>query len=185
MVVSSKSVNYRLYESGAYGNKLRTWKSLGELERSRYSGRIVMRYKGMGGGSQFPRLGEQLTFDEVVAAIRDWRRLGASEDDIRFNEAAPDGALLIQGEVMRSTDYLSLFWSREKTTMRRALRNARQSYGLSALFLLRQNLYPSSMDDMEILLDEYPGAVIEFSAYGCAVGNCLHRNAVIWEVRNY
>ena len=57
--------------------------------------------------------------------------------------------------------------------------------GLNAKIILQRNLSPSSLSDMESLLQTFPNDVIEFSSYSIPVGNIQGRNTVIWEVRNY
>jgi hypothetical protein len=185
MLIPTKSASYRLYHGGEFGNKLRTWDSLVSVVSSGFSGKIVMRYKGANGGAIYPRLGEHLNLNEAAAAVRSWIAAGAREDQIAYNEAAPDAALILQGEVMLSVEHVSLFWSAERTTMRRAMNRGRQWEGLRALALLKERLFPSSWEDVNLLLERFPTAVIEFSAYRHAVGNIPGRNAVIWEVRDY
>ena len=185
MTIDTKAQSYALYERGRFGNKLRTWSRLGEIAPSGFQGRVVMRYKGRHGGAAFPRLGEQITLAEAAFTLRMWEALGAREEEVAYNEAAPDDLLVLQGEVTLSTEHLSLFWADEKTTMRRALVHGRQWQGLRALALLRSRLFPSSWADLEALLELYPSSVIEFSAYRVPVGNLPGRNAVIWEVRDY
>jgi hypothetical protein len=184
-IVSSKAENYLLYEAGAYGNKFRTWNRLHDIEASDFSGKIVMRYRGKSGGAHYPRLGEQITLAEASITLRQWIAKGADIDEIAYNEAAPDHALLLQGEIMLSIDHISLFYSTSKTTMRLALREGNHACGMQALVLLRQSLFPSSWSDVLELLDRFPNSVIEFSAFAHAVGYLRGRNAVIWEVRNY
>ncbi|MDB6175496.1 MAG: hypothetical protein JWL59_4807 [Chthoniobacteraceae bacterium] len=185
MLVETKAQNFRLYEGGVYGNKLKTWDSLDKVRLSSYIGRVVMRYKGRLGGARYPGLGEQVSQQEARVQLSKWLALGAREAEVVYNEAAPDEGLLIQGELMRSIDYYSLFWSSEKTTMRLAMRNGRQVHGLKALFLLKEHLFPSSFVDLEELLVIFPDAVVEFSAYRFALGSIPNRNTIIWEVRNY
>lgn len=185
MKVATKADSYKLYEEGRFGNKLRTWGSLAEISGSGYAGRVVMRYKGRAGGARYPKLGVHLTQKEAALNLLEWRRLGAVETEVAYNEAAPDERLLLQGEVTLSTEHISLFWSDEKTTMRRALGKGKQWHGLRALLLLKTKLYPSSWADMEALFERFPDSVIEFSAYSTEVGSIKGRNAVIWEVRDY
>lgn len=185
MRIETKAENYRLYEAGHFGNKLRTWRSLIEIHEDSFTGRVVMRYKGRAGGARYPRLGEHVTLEEAASLIQIWKARGADVKSIAFNEAAPDEALLLQGEVMLSTQHVSLFWSEEKTTMRRAMAKATQTDGLRAIFKLRSALFPSSLNDLEALFELYPDSVIEFSAYRFALGSLPSRNTVIWEVRNY
>lgn len=49
----------------------------------------------------------------------------------------------------------------------------------------RQFMTPDSYDDLTILLEEYPGHVIELSILDTCYGTVLGRNAVCWEVRRY
>jgi hypothetical protein len=184
-IVSSKAENYLLYEAGAYGNKFRTWNTLEEITASGFSGKIVMRYRGKSGGAHYPRLGEQIPLSEASATLREWVAEGAEIGAVAYNEAAPDHALLMQGELVLSIEHISLFYSMKKTTMRLALREGKHSSGLQALALLQQSLFPSSWSDIQELLERFPDSVIEFSAFEHAVGFLRGRNCVIWEVRNY
>lgn len=61
----------------------------------------------------------------------------------------------------------------------------RHWYGLEAKMLLRKHLWPSSLSDLEELLEKYDGHVVEFSACEDAVGVLKDRNGVVWEVRAY
>lgn len=57
--------------------------------------------------------------------------------------------------------------------------------GSAAWGLLRTVLNPNSLDDLRVLLDEYPGHVVELSALDRCFGTVPGRNAIVWEVRNY
>jgi hypothetical protein len=61
----------------------------------------------------------------------------------------------------------------------------RQHGGLAARMLLRKHLNPSSLADLEALLERYPGHVVELSACDRCFGTVPGRNAIIWEVRKY
>lgn len=64
-------------------------------------------------------------------------------------------------------------------------RHSRNVYGTEAWRVLRQHLNANSLDDLQILLAEYPGHTVELSACNRCLGAIPHRNAVIWEVRYY
>lgn len=69
---------------------------------------------------------------------------------------------------------------------REAMCDRRSSWsGSLAWAILAQHLNPNSMDDLRILLDQYPEHVIEFSVLDRCFGTVPHRNAIIWEVRSY
>lgn len=56
---------------------------------------------------------------------------------------------------------------------------------LETRILLRRYMDPSSQDDLDMLLDMYPDAAIEFTCFSVNVGVFPHRNTIFWEVRNY
>lgn len=180
MEIHNKKEMIRLYNKGAFGNKLRTWGSLQALHNSGYKGTVSIRVAGVAGGN-LCFYGVQISDVEKVI-------LGNNLDNFYINESAPDDKLLIQGEVMRDVygRGIAIYYSRLKCPMRSALLAKGESAdGIRALGILRTYLTPSSFDDLLELLDTYEGGVIEFSAYGKKLGDCRGRNTIIWEVRNY
>lgn len=61
----------------------------------------------------------------------------------------------------------------------------RHWFGSAARVLLTKHLNPNSYDDMSVLCDRLPGHVVELSALDRFYGTVPHRNAIVWEVRNY
>lgn len=61
----------------------------------------------------------------------------------------------------------------------------RQWSGSVSRMVLRRHLNANSLDDVYILLAEYPNHVIEFSAVEECFGTVPHRNHICWEVRRY
>lgn len=177
---------YALYELQAFGNKLRTWQSVDELERSGYAGPLTIRYRGGAGGSPFTRY--RVPAAQARAAVAEYRRRGAEGGRFNFNESAPDERLIFQGEVMRSTEHVTLRISSQKKPMRDAMAETaqvRHRYMLQAAMTLRSALFPSSHSDLCALFEVFPSAVIEVSVYAIPVGSLRGRNAIIWEVRDY
>lgn len=183
--ILSKKVNHRLYSEGFYGNKLRSWNTLEECLADNPNGNIIPRYNGNGGGTNFPKYGTPILPTQAWALREIWKSAGASVDRCFWNEEAPDAYLTIQGEIMRTEEHLALFWSSEKTTMRKALQNGKQDQGLKAKLMLEHYLSPNSLSDVYALLDRFPDHVIEFSTYSINLGHNKHRNTIIWEVRKY
>lgn len=183
----NKKQNYVHFNDGFYGNKLRTWDSYDLLRLDPSVERVVMRYKGAAGGANYEKYGQHVSLTEVETLIFKWVDQGADIRNIVFGEAAPDEYLTIQGEVVESTEHLSLYYCHDKTTMRKALAspNAKHAQGLTAKLLLQHYLSPSSHEDVKELLDLFPDHVIEFSAYSRNLGSCKGRNTIIWEVRKY
>lgn len=186
MIVCSKRENWRLVSSGFYGNRLRSWNTLEELKVSGWTGLVSVRTMLGGGGPCVYDVPAERVSEVVVS-------LGVPEVMCCFNEGAVDSTVAIQGEylndIVRLDDYAfdgAFFFSRAKEKMRKALRTESQTrYGLMARELLRVFMTPSSWEDFEVLLEEYPGHVLEVSVYEGNVGDLPGRNTIVWEVRRY
>lgn len=181
--ILTKKEAYQLYEAGLFGNKAITWNSYKEILKSGWKGLVCMRSKA---GTARKNVKYNLNIQDVPAVIEEWNKLGIKEEQIAFNQNMPDKYLTLQGEIMKNENGLFLIYTKVKKPMNLALREKEEYvFGLSALKILKEYLWPSSFSDIEALLDIYSDSVIEFSAYESAVGNIPGRNAVIWEVRNY
>lgn len=182
MEITSKSQSYALWQQGRFGNKFRTWNSLGEIERSGFTGEVTMRYRGSANGFCDYRV----PVSDILRVQHDWLQRGAQLSLITFNESAPDDCLVLQGEVQQSSEHLSLTYSMERgLKMREAMTKAKHASGLTARSLLECHLWPVCLDELHELLMDFSGAVVEFSAYDRAVGCFPRRNTVVWEVRHY
>lgn len=180
----TKTENDRFFQSGFYGNKLRTWTSYGQWEWSGYLGRVSIRYKE----PQSPWCRYDVTPDHVPVWIQQFVAEGADRAKFIFGEMAPDERLTLQGELRRCETGLELFCSTFKGRMREALTNANGNTtftGVSALAVLQTYLTGSSWSDLQELLELFPDHVIEFSAYEMCLGSCRGRNALVWEIRSY
>ncbi|MFH1506144.1 MAG: hypothetical protein ABIE94_04130 [archaeon] len=180
--ISTKRMSYQLLEARAFGNKLRTWDSIEDMENSDYKGTVTMRHKNVYGGGFIEY---RVPVFKISKMVDEWVRRGARKEDITFNESAPDDTLLIQGEVARSWVGYHLRFSTEKKPMRDALKDCKHARGLQVKMLLQKHLTPSSYEDIQALLEMFPEHVVEFSAYNHCLGDIPGRNAVIWEVRLY
>jgi hypothetical protein len=70
--------------------------------------------------------------------------------------------------------------------MRDALKLAPSvAQGLYSDVLIREAMTPSSYEDWKVLLDQYPGHVLEVSIFSRCLGDIPGRNALVWEVRRY
>lgn len=183
MRVKSKTDMYALYHRGLFGNRLQTWRSLEDYFASNFDGKVVLRYSGPQGGKWAAYEVERRCVQGIVS---EWVSEGADLQLVTLNESAPDAELILQGEVMRSTEYFSIRYSRLKAPMRIGLSEAPEHVGgVQAVLFLKGTMDPSSWDDLQILFDTYPDSVIEFSTWSRDVGVCPRRNTVFWEVRNY
>jgi hypothetical protein len=188
--VLSKAQNYRLWRSGAFGNKLRSWRSIAEWQQSGFQGRVALRCLLAGGG--------KCTYDleprDVADVHGSWMQGGIPDEAITIDEAAPADVVILQGEYLNGVNSRgdSSFWrgyfyhSRARRQMRDALREEHNvCEGLVADLTIRRSMTPASYEDWQGLLEIYPDHVLEVSIYDRCVGDVPHRNALVWEVRRY
>jgi hypothetical protein len=194
MKITNKRDMYALYQAGAFGNKLKTWafpdffvqvslSIMASTFKDKWQNKTFsMRYAGPQGGGW---AAYNATTEEVLKNACDWVSQGADKRFIQVNESAPDDRLVIQGEVQRGLMGLDLTYSTEKTKMRLAMANPSHAVGLRASLLLQHYMTPDDWEDLNLLLDTYEDAVVEFSTYEMELGDCPHRRTVFWEVRSY
>jgi hypothetical protein len=192
--VLRKSQNYRLWQSGAYGNKLRAWRTIDEWKaaggltiHSRM--RVVLRVLLPSGGGGPCRY--NLQAKDVDNVVHDWLQQGLNLNDIMVNEQAPDDCILLQGEYLNDvhpfgSQFGYFLHSRAPQQMRTALATeSRVSQGLSSDLMLRGVMTPSSYDDWLLLKEQYPRHVMEVSIYDRCLGDVPGRNTLVWEIRRY
>ena len=187
--VLSKALNYQLWRSGAYGCKLRSWRTVEEWEASGFSGLVALRILAGGGGPCW----YDLQPVDVRFCLRQLAARGFSLDRFTVDEAAPARDVVLQGEYLNDVYVLGggvvhchLHYSRARAQMRDALALApEEASGMSADLLLSSVMTPSSLDDWKLLTGRYPGHVLEVSVYGSCLGDVPGRNALVWEVRRY
>jgi hypothetical protein len=187
--VLTKRQNYSLWQGGAFGNKLRAWRTVEEWRDSGFAGRVVLRMvEGGKGPCRY-----NLLPDEVESVVHDWITMGITSDQIMVNEAAPDHDVILQGEYLNDIYALDgkvgwgyFRYSRHRSQMRDALAAASEvSHGLRSDLLLKLAMTPSSYDDWNGLIERYPGHVLEVSIYDRCLGDIPGRNSLVWEVRRY
>ena len=187
--VLSKPQNYRLWQGGAFGNKLRAWRTVAEWRESGFGGMVVLRTV-MGGNGPCRY---NLNPEEVDAVVDGWLALGIPPDMIMVNEAAPDDDVILQGEYLNDIYEIDgeagwgyFRYSRARAQMRDALAAAPEvAHRLRSDLLLELAMTPASHDDWSLLLERHPGHVLEVSIYDRCLGDTPGRNALVWEVRRY
>ena len=183
--ILSKRVNYRLWESGLLGNRLRVWRSFAEWERSGFGGLVALRYLGEQGGRWCVY---DLTPERMHVEYARILDEGANADRVMVNETAPYQDILIQGEYLPydAGHWNWFLYSRAKMQMRPALKEApERARGLRVELMLRHAMTASSWEDFDALRERYPDHVFEVSVYRRCLGNIPGRNALVWEVRRY
>jgi len=166
MNINNKKQMFNLLKNGSLGNSFRTWNSVDEIKKSGYSGKVTMRCKQGGGGL----LAYEVPQSQISKIINVWSKKGISNEDIFFNENAPDHLLLMQGELMRTEDYYFLLHSFEKKKTKEAMETSKIVKGLKAKNLIKHLMNPASYEDIKLIFDLYPDSVIEFSIYSKNVG---------------
>jgi hypothetical protein len=179
--IRTKREFFRLWEAGALGNKLRTWRTASDAIKS---GVPIVGFRAIGktGAGAF----EMTDAAGILAVATRW---GATGRNYMICEAAPDERGLIQGEICRLADgYHGLIGPVVGgRRMRDSIRDGhlKPCSGLAAIDYARRHMDPSSQDDLDALLDLYPGATVEFTCYSVLLGHLPGRNTLFWEVRNY
>jgi hypothetical protein len=180
MKITTKGQMYNLLLSGRLGNYARAWTSADDVLASGYSGEVSLRAQ---------KIGDPVKLYHVpVIRLRETLRQHGLQDrkDLVFSEAPPDDKRVIQGELAVTERGLYLNYTFAKHPMRIAFREeSRHAYGATAVQIVRDYVDPPSLDDLWGLLDDYPGAVVEFSTFRVPVGVMPHRRTLIWEVRHY
>lgn len=181
--VLTKKDMVRRYKAGEFGNASPTWNTLAQFEEYAFPsfGEIVkgsfhLRSRIAGGATHY-----NMTPLEIAMT---WRHGVDDKSQWYVSEMAPHEHGTIQGEVQQGPEGLMLFYASAKLPMRDALRaEGRQVYGIMALGLLKQYMCARSYDWMMILLERYPGHVVEFTSFSVEWGTLPGYNTVYWEVR--
>lgn len=192
--ILTKKQNYALWQSGAFGNKLRAWRTITEwrlagghtdLRNVKVALRVLLP-DGGGGPCRYNLLPHEV---DNLAFL--WMNRGVMWENIMVNEMGPDDAILLQGEYLNDIHVLGSQWgyflhSWICKPMRLALAEKSEiAQGLRSDLILRSAMTPSSYDDWQMLLEQYPGHVFEVSIYDRCLGDIPNRNALVWEVRKY
>ena len=178
--IRSKTQFTREYAEGRFGNRSPTWLDpyLFQHEAPR-SSLYHLRNGAVAGGVTYYKQRQEEAFCR-------WTKQPRPEDWYCSMQVpyAVEQSLILQGEVFRDTFGLRLFYSTVRKPMRTALAEySRDVSGILASLLIREAMDPSSYDDLQTLLDEYDGHVVEFSSYERMWGTIPNRNTIFWEVR--
>lgn len=189
--ILTKQQNFRLWQSGAFGNKLRAWRTIDEWWAGDYKGPVVLRTllpSGGGGPCVY-----NLNPNEVESVALIWSLDGIPRDWIMVNEYAPGHTTILQGEYLNDIYTLDgearwgfFYYSRARAPMRKALvESSAYVDGLRADLMLCEAMTPGSYEDWQALLERYPRHVFEVSIYDGCIGDLPNRNTLVWEVRRY
>lgn len=203
--ITSKRQFYALWEAGVLGNRTFIWH---KLEDALASGcpKIGFREirKSLTAGAGAWELAERAQAGEVHDR---WKVAGRQ---FIMDGSVPNDHSTLQGEVCRTFRGLESFlceraevaadirlknacgaWLKELEPglppMRQTMRDGwHQHRGYAATHaLLERYMDPSSRDDLDMLLELYPEATVEFTCFDIDTGMIPNRNTIFWETRNY
>jgi len=178
-MISSKRQFYTLWRAGVLGNRPCMFDTAAEaLADPHHHPEFGMREMGKPGG-----LFLISKRNDLEIHLRAWPEIRWQIDG-----GAPNHLVELQGEVVRTERGTEGYFAvRSRMDIRSAMRAGLYApkRGLTALLLMRHFMDPSSYDDVQTLLDEYPDHVIEFASFPCNVGVIPNRNTIVWEVRAY
>jgi len=177
MRLNSKREFLAAWSEGRLGNRPRMWRTWQEAEQSG-APQVGFRELGVPSGKH-----EVVPRGEIKATAERW-----SNRPYFVDEAAPDHAAVLQGEICRTFRGLEGFLGirtgrRMRDSIAQGLLLPRTP--LQTTLLIREFADPSSCDDIYTLLEMYPDATVEFTCYAFNVGIISGRNTLIWEVRDY
>lgn len=181
MRISTKAEFLHLSALGLLGNSMPSWPDSSLARAAGHCGLVMVRYKVP--GSPFMR--PDVPMDEADQVIDKLVDQGASRNLLYLTARSPDVGRRISAELWRGPTGLYLNYSTAQTHVRAALdADGRHAEGIAALEILRWACCPNSFDDVMALLEQYPDAVIELTAFDWWIGVLPARNTIIWEVRS-
>lgn len=211
MKIRSKAEFFRLWEAGVLGNRPPLFRT---VEAAIDSGlpRIGFRELGKAGGGAWELVSSP--FDVQVVAKK-WERAGKKfimdgsvpndhstmQGEVRRGEWGLESYLCVREHIEYQLSQGIPCWIEHlqrwgtatgkcypglppmRETMKRGW-HCHRGY-LETKVLLDRYLDPSSRDDLDALLELYPDATIELTAFDIDTGVIPGRNTIFWEVRDY
>jgi hypothetical protein len=177
--VLTKQDEVRRFLANEFGNRGQNWHTYEEFAASGYRGLVHLRNRRVAGIATH--------YNVPAADVKDWWQRLRNTRDWHIAAMAPHHCNLLQGEVQQTERGLSLYYSTAPgLPMRNALaKDGKQVHGIISVCLLKHYLCQRSYEWLQVLLERYPGHVIEFSTFGVNWGTVPGMNTVFWEVRLY
>lgn len=175
--IGTKEKMYRLLEAGRFGNYPRMWSSVQSILDSGFRGDISIRSKDIANPVRLYHI-PVAELDSKVNQLVDSQKYSG----LTFTEAPPDGYRVVQGEY----DGYNFDYTFAPHPMRIAFEHQRlHANGAKARWLLKAYLDSNDLDWLDGLLEDFPGSVVEFSAFSVPVGVVKSSKTIFWEVRHY
>jgi hypothetical protein len=176
MTIPNKDIMLELLLAGKLGNHTPVWWKLEDLKASGFPGPVAIRYKMPGNVWERGR-----PTAEIPQRVLELKRCGLSEWLMFFHAWPPDGTLALNFEVVRSENYIELYWSRNANL------NAGETQhytGAQAMCFLRWYIGDESLDALKNIWDDFPTCVIHCTYHTAPTGLNGDR-LVVWEARDY
>lgn len=179
--IRSKDVMYSKLVAGEFGNTCPVYFSVDQ-----WACRPSPCHKPLWGIRSHTSGDPRAKLDVPTVEVIDYCRRTFGEHGFNITPMV-DHMLTFRGEVYDGPRGIVLFGvaGRRELKWRPALRGyGREFTGSAARAILRAVLNGNSHDDLQILLEQYPGHVVEFTALDRNFGIVPGRNAVVWECRD-
>ncbi len=178
--IKDKATFKRLSKLGLLGNRFRMFTT---VEDALASGLPLFYISGP--VAAWPHMVPACPREQLWSTVRAIEKKGSPRRGMQFVEVywIPR---VINAELTRGIRGVVLRWATSSQLDLRSdlTRNGVHIFGLAALQVLKQRVPPDDLEMLFDLLDDWPGAIIEFSTYCQPVG-IFKRNTVVWEVRHY
>lgn len=184
MRITSKQEFLDLHLAGRLGNIVPSWDTEQQARADGYDGPVMIRFKTPSSPFTTPNV----PMDDVTRTLCELEAKGAPIYLAYLTHMTPGVRRRLNAQAWRGPSGLYLNYSRVQATMADTSGPGwRHAECSAALAILRWACDPSSYDDLMYLLDRYPDAVIELTAYEHPIGVLADsgRNTIFWEVRNY
>ena len=173
-----------LFRQGYFGNRVRQWNSLQELEADSFKGFVVLRQrrrKSGGRGIAIYDIEKRHAFRVLGRLVRQGQPL----DSFYFNEAIVPADVVFQGEIAREVGGLYLLYSTLAAHMHDALlKEPKHAFGLWVKILMEKYLDAPGLICIFDFLERFVDHVVEFTCCSEPFGN-LGWRTIIWECRRF
>jgi len=182
--ISSKSQAVELFGLGYFGNRVRQWNSLQELEADSFERLVVLRQRKRREGGRGIAIYD-IEKKEAGNVLDSFVRQGHLIDSFYFNEAIIPANVVFQGEIMRVVGGLYLLYSTLAAHMHDALlKEPKHAFGLTVKILMEHYLDFAELDCIFGLLERFIDHVVEFTCCSKRFGD-LEWRTIIWECRKF
>lgn len=167
---------------GLLGNRMPSWDTPADAIAAGHRGDVMIRSKT----PNSPFMRADVPVGEASRVMDSLVEQGADRDALYLTWMSPSVGRRINAEVWRGPDGLYLNYSTAQTHLRDGLdKSGKHAERSAARAVLEWACCPNSLADIDALLELYPDAVLEITAFDRQIGDLPGRNTVIWEVRDY